>query len=208
MLISDSLIAIGSTAAIGLIAALLAARSRPSWQIWPAPPQGSVKSFLLWTLFRTLNASVFALAMITLASKSYDDRMPLWQASLLIASAILGIVYVSSLIALGRKATYCQASGLETGGIYQWTRNPQYTTAIAAIGLLAAGVGTLPMLALATALITVYVLMAMAEEPWLLQRYGQSYIDYAAEVPRFFSLGHVIRVLRPHIDNVVSQAKQ
>lgn len=208
MLIYDILIAMGSASAIGLIAALLAARTRPSWEIWPAPPQGSRKSFVFWTLFRTLNVSVLALAAITLATKSYDDRMPLWQASLLTASAILGIVYISTLIVLGRKATYCQASGLKTGGIYQWTRNPQYTTAIAAIGLLAAGVATLPMLALATALITVYVLMAMAEEPWLLQRYGHPYVDYAAEVPRFFSLGHAIRLLRAHIHSDASQAKQ
>ena len=37
-----------------------------------------------------------------------------------------------ALWSLGRKATYCQASGLATGGIYRWTRNPQYATAIAA----------------------------------------------------------------------------
>lgn len=208
MLISDFLLAIGSASAIGLIGALLAARSRPSWQIWPAPPQGSRKSFLFWTLFRTLNASVLALAGVTLASEAFDDRLPLWQVSLLAASAIFGIVYLSALIALGRKATYCQASGLETGGIYQWTRNPQYTTAIAAMAFLAGGIATWPVAGLAAALISVYVLMAMAEEPWLHQRYGQAYTDYAAEVPRFFHLGHAVRLLRPHIESAVSQAKQ
>jgi protein-S-isoprenylcysteine O-methyltransferase Ste14 len=133
--------------------------------------------------------------------------LPLWQASALAASAILGVIYLSALIALGRKATYCQASGLETSGIYRWTRNPQYTTAIAAMALLAVGVADFPLAALAGALITVYVLMANAEEPWLLQRYGQAYVEYAAEVPRFFHVNHAVKMLRQNIGGVLSQAR-
>ena len=39
-------------------------------------------------------------------------------------------------------------------------------------------------------LVTVYTLMAVAEEPWLEARYGRAYLDYKAEVPRFFNIRH------------------
>jgi hypothetical protein len=46
---------------------------------------------------------------------------------------------------------------------------------------------------LAAALVTVYTLMAVAEEPWLEAHYGRAYLDYKAEVPRFFNV-------RPRLD--------
>ena len=105
-------------------------------------------------------------------------------------SMMAGIAYLYALWSLGRKATYCQASGLATDGVYRWTRNPQYATAIVAFGALGLAADAWDATALAAALAAVYALMAVAEEPWLEARYGRAYLDYRAEVPRFFNLRH------------------
>jgi hypothetical protein len=104
------------------------------------------------------------------------------------ASAVAGAAYGYALWSLGRTATYCQASGLATRGVYRWTRNPQYATAIAAFAALGVAAGAWHATSLAAALVTVYALMAVAEEPWLEASYGREYLDYKAEVPRFFNI--------------------
>jgi protein-S-isoprenylcysteine O-methyltransferase Ste14 len=48
---------------------------------------------------------------------------------------------------------------------------------------------------LAAALVAVYTLMAIAEEPWLEARYGSAYAAYRAEVPRFFNYRHALHRL-------------
>lgn len=54
---------------------------------------------------------------------------------------------------------------------------------------------------LAGSLVVVYAMMAMAEEPWLETRYGRSYLDYKAEVPRFFNLRHAAAKLSMFVSN-------
>jgi hypothetical protein len=39
------------------------------------------------------------------------------------------------------------------------------------------------------------MLMARAEEPWLEGHYGRDYLDYRAEVPRFFNSCHALAEL-------------
>lgn len=193
------LLAAGAVAASALIPALAAGLKWPQRGVWPAPPVGSLRSFLFWSLFRTLNVAVLAIALLAITTRGISAL----QAIALAASAVFGAMYVRTLWELGRKATYCQASGLETSGVYRWTRNPQYAAAIAAFATLAAGVAELRVAALAAALIGVYALMAHAEEPWLRRKYGAAYDAYAARVPRFFNgallvetLADAIRALR------------
>lgn len=52
-------------------------------------------------------------------------------------------------------------------------------------------------------------MMAITEEPWLEARYGRSYLDYKAEVPRFFNLRHAVATLSAFAANrSLSLAKQ
>ena len=74
-----------------------------------------------------------------------------------------------------------------TRGIYRWTRNPQYSTVIPVYAALAVASDSGPVYLLAMAMITVYVLMALAEEPWLAAAYGAAYHRYCGHVPRFFN---------------------
>ena len=185
----------GTVSAFLLIAGLVAGRMSPAWRIWPAPPVGALKSFLFWSFFRTLNVCVLFLAserfLMTLVGPMLTLRV-----ALAAVAFLSGIAYVHALWLLGRKATYCQPSGLTTSGAYRWTRNPQYATAILAIGSLGLAAWSWDATLLAAVLVTVYVLMARSEEPWLEARYGRAYLDYKAEVPRFFNARHAASEIR------------
>jgi len=194
MLIETFLEIAGASSALMLIAGLIAGRLNSEWRIWPAPPVGSLKSFGFWTLFRTLNIAVLILCIERFLTTLSGPALPL-RVALAAVSAVAGVAYINALWSLGRKATYCQASGLTTDGIYRWTRNPQYATAIAAFATLGLAAAAWDATLLAAALVVVYTMMAISEEPWLETRYGNAYLAYKAEVPRFFNIGHGITTL-------------
>lgn len=199
MIVDMSLVGVlaitGLVAATLLIAALVGGRYTPMLRIWPSPPAKSLRSAAYWSLFRTLNVTVLVLAVLSVWADLETGAPSAMRIVLLLMSAASGLVYAYALWALGRAATYCKASGLETHGIYEWSRNPQYATAIVAYGFLAAGSSSLIVNGLALALMAVYALMALNEEPWLMARYGEAYADYARRVPRFFPVGRGVAVL-------------
>lgn len=180
----------------GLLAGIVARQDSSTWRIWPAPPIGSLKSFAFWTLFRALNVIVLVLAIERFFfGPSATGALALVQDGLAAISVVAFAAYLYTLWSLGRKATYCQASGLATGGVYRWTRNPQYATAIVAFSALGLAADAWDATPLAAALVIVYALMAIAEEPWLEARYGRDYVAYRADVPRFFNLRHALTEL-------------
>lgn len=189
------LIIVGIVSTLLLIAGMLAGRINAAWQIWPAPPVGSLKSFAFWTLFRTLNISVLILAIERFLTTLSGPIAP-FRIAFAAVSFVAGISYVYTLWSLGRKATYCQASGLETTGVYRWTRNPQYATAIVAFTALGLAAWSWDATLLAATIVVVYAMMARTEEPWLETRYGRAYLDYKNDVPRFFNIRHAVNELR------------
>jgi protein-S-isoprenylcysteine O-methyltransferase Ste14 len=199
MPVDSYLIAAGAISAVllvaGLIAGIAAGNDDTAWRIWPAPPAGSLKSFAFWTLFRTLNVVVLILAIEQLVLPTTVDHFLLLRLALIGISIVAFAAYLYALWALGRAATYCRASGLATEGVYRWTRNPQYATAIVAFGTLGLALFSWQVAPLAAALVTVYALMALAEEPWLEARYGSTYVTYRTEVPRFFNYRHALQRL-------------
>ncbi|MFT3730039.1 MAG: isoprenylcysteine carboxylmethyltransferase family protein [Hyphomicrobium sp.] len=206
MPIDEILTTAGAASAFLLILGMLAGRSKSQWRIWPAPPVGSLKSFAFWTLFRTLNVSVLALATERFLTTLSGPMLPL-RIVLAVAAFVAGIAYAYTLWSLGRKATYCQASGLQTSGIYRWTRNPQYATAILAFTALGLAAWSFDATALAAAVVSVYAMMAATEEPWLEDRYGSAYLAYKAKVPRFFSIRRTAAELHALIPAFVSNAR-
>lgn len=123
------LLALGGAAGVTLIGLLIWTSLDPNRSFWPAPSHWSWQSLLFWGLFRTLNISALALAAID------------WQtwhglsADRLVGGAVAllgGGLYLAACYALGRGNLYCGKDGLVTHGMYRWTRNPQYATAIPA----------------------------------------------------------------------------
>jgi protein-S-isoprenylcysteine O-methyltransferase Ste14 len=89
---------------------------------------------------------------------------------------------------LGLGNTYCGSDGLVTGGLYRFSRNPQYTASIIGLIGLSIGANSILTIVLAVLLIGAYVLMALVEEDWLKQLYGAPYRDYCAQTARFLDI--------------------
>ena len=116
----DTILAIaGAVSALlliaGLIGGIASGEGNRMWRIWPAPPVGSLKSFVFWTLFRTLNVVVLVLSIERLAAALVEDRLTIAQMGFAAASAVAGAAYLYALWSLGREATYCQAKRTRDG---------------------------------------------------------------------------------------------
>lgn len=185
-----TVLAAGLLAASLLVPLLALTLLKPDLGFWPSRGSWTWQSLSFWSLFRTLNVSTMCLAALSLILPDGQSILGLpWLVRLvgLAVFLIVGALYLYTLFALGRANTYCRRGGLVTDGIYRWTRNPQYATVIPAFAGLALAANSPEVLLLTALLIGVYVLMAHAEEPWLLKQYGEAYRRYQSEVPRFFN---------------------
>ena len=89
---------------------------------------------------------------------------------------------------LGLENTYCEAEGLVTGGMYAYSRNPQYVTSVLATVGLGITAGSWIVLGLAAILFALYFLFILNEERWLAKGYGTAFLDYMNDTPRFVGL--------------------
>lgn len=184
---SAAVILIPLTAIIGvtLIALLLATLSHKQLRIWPTPGPKTWQSYVFWPLFRGLNVLTFALAMI---SQARYLGLPDWfRALAFLALAASLATFIYAFRALGRDNSYGAQDGLITSGIYQWSRNPQNAMLIVVYGALALAADNGPAYLACAAMMIVYALMVLAEEPWLRETYGDAYVQYCSTVPRFFN---------------------
>ena len=175
----------GVAVATALLGLLVLTLLHPPLRIWPTPGSGSWQSYVFWPLFRSLNVLCFVVAM---TDRTDFLRLPVW--SRLLAFALLTgsiALFVYSFRALGRDNSYGAQEGLVTGGIYRWTRNPQNAMLIVVYGCLAFAADSATTYVLCAAIMAVYALMVMAEEPWLEAAYGEPYRRYCSRVPRFFN---------------------
>ena len=182
---TTALFMIGATVAAVLLGLLLLTLLFPPLRIWPTPGPGSWQGYVFWPLFRSLNVLCFALAI---ADRTDFLGLPLWLR--LAAFALLAVsiaLFVYSFRVLGRDNSYGAQDGLVTGGIYRWTRNPQNAMLIVVYACLALAADSASAYLLCAAMMAVYALMVLAEEPWLEAAYGEPYRRYCSRVPRFFN---------------------
>lgn len=181
----DVLVVSGAVVGLLLVALLIVTASDGAVRIWPVKMGLNMPSVVFWTLFRGLNVLTFAIAIAT-----FEDLSEGW-APLRVAAAVVAVsCFVFFLYAggrLGRENLYGGQSGLETRGIYRFTRNPQYAAAMP--GFLAGAVAawSAPAVVVAGLMASAYMLMAIAEEPWLERTYGSAYDRYRNRVPRFYN---------------------
>ena len=188
------LFAIGAAVAAVLLGLLVLTLLFRPLRIWPTPGTGSWQSYVFWPLFRSLNVLCFAVA---LADRGDFLGLPVWLrlvASVLLAGSIALFIY--SFRVLGRDNSYGAQDRLVTRGIYCWTRNPQNAMLVVVYGCLAFAADSGPAYVLCTAMMAVYVLMVLAEEPWLAAAYGAPYRRYCSRVPRFFNWRRAIALVR------------
>jgi protein-S-isoprenylcysteine O-methyltransferase Ste14 len=172
----------------GIVLDLLLLRTllAPPFRIWPTPGPGSWQSGTFWTLFRGTWVATFIVAALDWNST------PLLDWTRFIPGIPLGLIGLTVTVCgyfnLGLGNTYCGADGLVTGGLYRFSRNPQYTASIAGLVALSIGANSILTIVLSTLIVGAYVMMAMVEEDWLKQRYGAPYRDYCRQTARFLDI--------------------
>jgi protein-S-isoprenylcysteine O-methyltransferase Ste14 len=168
-----------------LIAALIATLLHRPLRIWPTPGAKTWQSYVFWPLFRGLNVLCFAVAALDAGPRlGLPTPVRILAAAALAASIAL---FVYAFRVLGRDNSYGAADGLVTAGIYQWSRNPQNAMLIVVYACLALAADSQAAALLCSAMMLVYALMVLCEEPWLREAYGEAYRAYTRAVPRFFN---------------------
>ncbi len=78
-------------------------------------------------------------------------------------------------------------------GPYRLSRNPQYVGAMCGFVGLATMCNSAPGLVAALLACAWFVLLPFAEEPWLVEKLGPPYQEYALHVPRYISVQALLR---------------
>jgi len=178
--------AAGLAAGVTLDLLLLRTLLAPPFRIWPTPEPGSWQSLTFWGLFRGGMVLTFVTAALDWNST------PLLDWTRFIPGLPLGLgglfVTVCGYFNLGLGNTYCGADGLVTGGLYRFSRNPQYTASIIGLIGLSIGANSILTIVLSAVMVGAYVMMALVEEDWLKQLYGAPYRDYCMQTARFLDI--------------------
>lgn len=104
---------------------------------------------------------------------------------LIVAGILISVIAV---VQLGLVASTGVSAELYTGGVYRYSRNPQYLGFIAGILGVVIVSGSVYAHLLAVLGLLWFVLAPFAEEPWLKKQYGEEYEMYRQRTPRFIGL--------------------
>ena len=170
-----------------MIRALVAER----FAFWPPPRDRSWQDYTFWGLFRLHCGAIALTAFLDTGTLEWEHWTRL-AFGVPVMVGFLGLTLYGYGF-LGLDNTYGRRAGLVTGGIYAWSRNPQYVASVAGTIGVAITFDSPLTLILAAVLLGIYALCALSEERWLLDRYGQRYADYAERVPRFLDQRTVVR---------------
>ncbi|MCK5053518.1 MAG: isoprenylcysteine carboxylmethyltransferase family protein [Anaerolineales bacterium] len=155
----------------------------PGFRIWPPPSRRSWQFYYVWTLIDFSYLAYIAIGFFDWNSFILVHWLRFLVGSTLIIGGvglvIWGLKTLSYQTSLGLSGEFVEA------GPYRLSRNPQYVGFILLIigyailtdswmawicGLIGAGL---------------FGLTPLLEEPWLEEKYGESYKDYKQTVPRF-----------------------
>ena len=158
-------------------------------KLWPTPGRQSWQNYVFWPLFRAGIGLTILLGVARFGLAPSHD----WPASLGALLALAGFGFtIYGYFDLGLDNTYGSDDGLVTSGLYRYSRNPQYVASIIAFVGLALAAASMDAALLCALAIGVYVLLPLAEEPWLERAYGAGYVLYKQRTPRFFSLSKLL----------------
>lgn len=172
-----------AAALVTLNALLLLTVFSSSIKLWPTPSTKSWQHYTFWPLFRGGLSLTLLFAILT-AHWPLEGEVLRFAIGLLCVAVGFGVT-IYGYFHLGLENTYGAEEGLVTGGLYRYSRNPQYVASILGyfgVALANAGTHTIILCGLA---ILVYLIMPFTEEPWLQRAYGDVYLAYKSRTPRF-----------------------
>ena len=174
---------VGLVIALSTLAAILWSIARPSQRLWPPIRYTPLTPILVWIPTFVLFGALVALGVLGWGELAF----PRWlRFGIGIPLILLGNIVVWSAVAgFGIHKAGGAVGGLETSGLYRFSRNPQYVADIAMV--LGWMVLTAAPLAILVGFAAIIVLVAapFSEEPWLRSQYGSDFDKYAEHVRRF-----------------------
>jgi protein-S-isoprenylcysteine O-methyltransferase Ste14 len=180
---SEYVFIVAATALGILDALLLATVVSNSFKLWPVPSPQSWQRFVFWPLFRGGLGLTLLYALTTMRWPDGNEVIPFIIGLICVIAGFGFTIY--GYFDLGLANTYGADEGLKTGGLYRYSRNPQYVASIIGFFGVALARGGTRMAVLCGLAILVYVIMPFTEEPWLERVYGEAYRLYKRQTPRF-----------------------
>ena len=173
----------GLMIAAATFAAMLWSIAFPARRLWPPKRYTMATSILVWVPTFTL----FGILIVFGVKEWGSLPIPTWlRFGVGVPLIVVGNVIVWTEVAqFGIAQTGGAKGSLRTGGMYRYSRNPQYVADIAMIFgwiVLCASSGAA---LVGIAGIAVLISAPFAEEPWLKEQYGSAYEEYKAKVRRF-----------------------
>ncbi|WP_299140238.1 isoprenylcysteine carboxylmethyltransferase family protein [uncultured Tateyamaria sp.] len=177
------LTSIGIVIAFGTLAAMVWSIVYPERRLWPPNEYTALTPILVWVPTFTLFGTMIGVGVMEWGSWSIPAAIRYGLGGALIALGNLGVW--SEVMKFGVDQTGGASGVLRTGGLYRYSRNPQYVSDMMIV------LGWMLMSASPSAFViglvsvSVLIVAPFAEEPWLRRTYGERYADYATKVRRF-----------------------
>lgn len=176
-----------------VVLGLLVSIIRPNHRFWP-PGERSWTFGFYWLCGAVTAASAVVVGYLDHESPEIDLS---WRTLL---GGVLAAVGSAISVRAGRDLRVAETLGLEgrlyTDGIYRYTRNPQYVGNIIAIGGWTLVTNSVRFALLALGSVVWHLLLPFAEEPWLVEQYGEEYETYRERVPRFVGWRTIVRLVQ------------
>jgi len=174
---------IGIMIALTTLAAIIWSVVYPQHRLWPPKRYTRQTPIIVWVPTFTLFGTLVWVGILEWGTWAIPYPIRFGLGGLLITLGNVGVW--SEVFKFGIDQTGGAAGTLRTGGLYRYSRNPQYVSDMLIV------LGWMLMSASPSALLigltSVVVLMAapFSEEPWLMEQYGDDYRAYKSQVRRF-----------------------
>ncbi len=182
-MMETSLTIVGLGIALSMLAAILWSIARPSERLWPPIRYTPLTPILIWVPTFVLFGVLIALGLLGWG----ELALPRWlRFGIGIPLIVIGNIAVWSAVAgFGIHKTGGAVGTLHTGGLYRYSRNPQYVAdTVMILGWMALTAAPLAILVGFSAII-VLAAAPFSEEPWLRSQYGSNFDQYVTQVRRF-----------------------
>ncbi len=179
---SEIVFGIALLAVIVIFALSLVQVIKDDFEFWPPPNATSWQHKAFRALFR-----VFFICLLVLSVTGFH---PGSIGRYLLGAVLLTIGFGFALNwtgFLGWKNAFGEAAGLKTMGPFAVSRNPIYVVSIVGMVGWAILVGSWFLSTLLSIWACLYIAAPFLEELWMKENYGEEFVNYAADVPRFGS---------------------
>ena len=179
----DALLAVTLDAQLILFGFTAVSAFAPQHRIWPPPSRHSWQFYATWFLSWVSLSGAFLLAVF---GRNTLGLPPWLRLGIGLPMLAFGVWFIAwGFRELTAPTTLGLGDRLIRTGPYRWSRNPQYvgTCAYLASLVLLSGSHLAAIASLAVGFW--FAVTPFIEEPWLAKRYGEHYVRYCAEVPRF-----------------------